>query len=130
MLKKINKNFAAKFLLLFSLLGIIFHIFVILRVVPYTIVWGGRADDKNYLILELVSLLVLATASFIIAGRAKYINVPKLDKFFYFGCWCLFAVFILNTLGNIVSPVPIERYFFSIITFVIALLMLRLISKK
>jgi hypothetical protein len=124
MLKIMNNNIAAKTLLLLNTLGILFHILVVLKIVPYSIVWGGRANNENYLILEMVSLLVLVIASFIIAGRAGFICLRKFDKIFYFCCWLLFAVFILNTIGNLTSSVQIERYFFSTLTFVTTLLLL------
>jgi hypothetical protein len=89
-------------------------------------VWGGRVNNENYWMLEIVSLLVLAIASFIIAGRVGFIHLRKFDKLFYYCCWLLVVFFILNTIGNFASSVQIERYFFSVVTFVIALLLLRI----
>lgn len=130
MLKIINSNFAAKTFLLLNLLGVLFHILVILKIVPYSMVWGGRVNNENYWMLEILSLLVLAVASFIIAGRAGFIHLRKFNKIFYFGCWLLLVVFILNTVGNLTSSVQIERYFFSTVTFVIVLLLLKINLEK
>lgn len=126
-IKKLNIYFAAKSLLLFSAVGVVFHFFVLLRVIPYAIVWGGRATNENFYTLEAVSLAILCFLAFIVAGRVGYLRLRGFAKFFYFGCWVIFIMFLLNTLGNFTSPVPVERYFFSMLTLITSLFVFRLI---
>ncbi len=49
MTKLISPKFSANILIVSLLLLLIFHILILLRIVPYTIVWGGQIDDFSSL---------------------------------------------------------------------------------
>lgn len=105
----------------------LFHLLVILGAIPYNIVWGGRIKNKSQMLkLELISIFVLLTASFIISIELGYVNIIINDLVISGALWVLFFLFCINTLGNIKAENPFEKYVFGFLTTIISLLVLRL----
>jgi hypothetical protein len=120
-------------LLLFSLgLLLIFHILVLLRVIPADIVWGGQIKGvpKNLVTLETVALLVTAIFILIVAAKTGYVRAGKWSGVLDVGLWLIFAYLLLNTLGNLASGVSVEKLIFAPLTILLALCALRLAIEK
>lgn len=127
MKKWILFNTAFYTLLFINSLVIVFHILVLLKIIPYNLVWAGRikSDDEMYafesLSLILNSLLMLAALV-----RAQKINFRRgalLSRYILLG---FTAVFALNTVGNLFAASPIEKWTATPLTFILTLLCLRL----
>jgi hypothetical protein len=120
--------------ILLAALGLlfIFHILVLLRVIPAEIVWGGMIEDAqtNLVTLELIALLVTLLFMLIIAATIGYIKAGKLSSVINIGVWLVFAFLLLNTLGNLASGVSFENLIAAPITIILALCALRLAIEK
>src|SRR5690242_18396629 len=132
-MKKLISAKLAGNVLLFSLgLLFIFHILVLLRVIPADIVWGGQIKGvpANFGTLETVALLVTALFILIVAAKTGYISAGKLSAFVNVGIWLVFAYLLLNTLGNLASGISLEKLLFTPVTIILALCALRLAIEK
>lgn len=132
MKKLINVKLAGN-ILLFSLgLLFLFHILVLLKIIPADIVWGGQIKGvpANLFTLETVALLMTALFILIVAAKTGYIQAGKLSSIVNIGVWLIFAYLLLNTLGNLASGISFEKLLFAPITIILALCALRLALEK
>jgi len=132
-MKKLISAKLAGNILLFSLgLLFLFHILVLLKVIPADIVWGGqiRSDQANLNTLEIIALLVTLFFILIIAAKTGYIQAGKLSGVINVGVWLVFAYLLLNTLGNLASGVSFENLVFAPITIILAFCAFRLAIEK
>ncbi len=111
----------------FGLLAI-FHVLVLLQVVPSTMVWGGQAGNK--LMLESISLVVTLLFGAIIAARLGYLRVGKFIGVIKVLMWVIFAYLLLNLLGNLASSFSLETWIFTPLTLLMAFLTLRLAIER
>ena len=128
-MKKLISAKLAGNILLFSLgLLFIFHVLVLLKVIPAGIVWGGQIKGvpANLVTLETVALLVTAVFILIVAAKTGYLQAGKLSGAVNVGVWLIFAYLLLNTLGNLASGISLEKLLFAPITIILALCALRL----
>jgi hypothetical protein len=132
-MKKLISVKLAGNILLFSLgLLFIFHVLVLLKVIPAGIVWGGQIKGvpANLVTLETVALLVTAVFILIVAAKTGYLQAGKLSGAVNVGIWLIFAYLLLNTLGNLASGISLEKLLFAPITIILALCALRLAIEK
>ena len=81
--------------------------------------------SEELLNFELISLflsMLCLTAVLIRSGRIKYSKLLSVSRIFL---WILTALFVLNTIGNLLATSLFEK-FFAVVTVIIALLCLRL----
>jgi hypothetical protein len=83
MKKLISAKLAGNILLASLGLLLIFHILVLLKIVPADIMWGGQANADNLIMLEIVALAVTLFFGFVIAAKTGYVNVGK----FSYSCY-------------------------------------------
>jgi hypothetical protein len=109
-------------LLLFGLLAL-FHLGIISGLLPDELVWAGQyAGSPRLIRMELLALGFLLLAALIVSLKAGFLRWPVPMPMTRFALWLLFALFVLNTLGNATAPHPIERYGFGALTAAMALL--------
>jgi hypothetical protein len=98
-------------------LSILFHLLVIIGIVPSHIVWGGRATNADELIqLEIVSIslnTLFLVFILILNGNIKVRIKPLLAKILL---WLMSILFILNTIGNLLAKSSIEKIIFTPVT--------------
>lgn len=132
-MKKIISAKLAGNILLFSFGALVlFHVLVLLKIVPADIVWGGQIGDSatNLLTLEVIALIVTCVFIVIIAVKMDYLKVKKFKQAANIGMWFVFAYLLLNTIGNLASGVSFENIIFAPITIVLALCAFRLSIEK
>jgi hypothetical protein len=132
-MKKLISTKLAGNVLLFSLvLLFVFHVLVLLKIIPADIIWGGQIGGvpANLVTLETVSLLVTAVFILIVAAKTGYVQSGKLSGAVTIGIWLIFAYLVLNTLGNLASGISFEKLVFAPITIILALCALRLAIEK
>ena len=132
MRKLVSARLAGNILLAaFGLLAI-FHVLVLLGVLPPNIIWGGQAagSPASLRTLELVALLVTLLFEVVVAAKVDYIKAGRFRILVTIGIWIVFAYLLLNTVGNIASAVRFENLIFAPVTFILALCALRLAIEK
>jgi hypothetical protein len=121
----------AFFVILILSLVVLFHFFVLLNIIPYHIVWGGRIKDRSQLLLfETVSIAINLLMLAVVMIKAKLFQLQIHQKFITVSLWVMFALFLLNTLGNVFSINHFERVVFTPLTLVLALCCLKLALSK
>ncbi len=107
---------------------LIFHLLIVLKRIPYTIVWGGRLQtDTAMYRFEAVSLLLNTVFLIVVAIKAGYLAVPVSPTVLNGMLWVMAGLFLLNTIGNLLSKNRLERLIFTPITLIVSILTLVLL---
>jgi len=130
MLKKIPELLALRLMIVLFGAVLIFHLLVIVGIIPFTIIWGGKMKTyDDMLVMEGISiginLLFLGIAFLRFSQRNNATLVNKLRIAF----WLFFVIFSLNTLGNLFAETLTETLIFTPLTVLLAILSLRLALK-
>jgi len=129
--KIISESAAGKSLLALLSAIMLFHVLVIINVIPYGIIWGGRIRNRKELInLELISIIVNAIMIFVVLIRTGMVGFSIRRRWMRLLFWMMFAFFLLNTLGNLVSLNQVEKFIFTPITLFLSFCSLRLALAK
>lgn len=124
----IFKNSIKIFLgLLFTV--ILFHICIMLRIIPYNIAWGGRlTNDNEMYVFETISILINVFLSWILLMKGDFVKFKFSENAVKIILGTFFGLFILNTIGNIFAKTNFEK-FFAILTGLSAILILNIIKQ-
>ncbi|NJB84239.1 magnesium-transporting ATPase (P-type) [Wenyingzhuangia aestuarii] len=101
---------------------ILFHLSIILKIVPYEITWGGRLkNDSKMYVFETISILINCFLCFILFVKGKFIREFLSMKIVNISLWIFVIIFGLNTVGNILAKTNFEK-FFSLLTLTFTIL--------
>lgn len=115
-------HFAQYLLLLVLSFFLVLHFLILLKFIPYNIVWGGRLkSDAEMYRFELVSIVINLFFLFIILVQSSIITVDFPKKTITILLWFMTALFASNTLGNIKSKSKIEQIYFTPITIILTI---------
>jgi hypothetical protein len=132
-MKNLNGANLSGFILLISMgLMTIFHIFVLVNVIPAGALRGGEINQLaiGLLTLEIITLFVTLIFTAMIAAKMEYIKAGKFKKTIHIGVWILFAFLILNIWGNLAWGMSVETLVFAPISLLLAICALRLAVEK
>jgi hypothetical protein len=118
------------FLTLLSLV-LIFHFLVILKIIPYTIVWAGKIEnDAQMALFESISILInlILFAAILVKGNILRLKINR--KIIQVILYLFVVIFALNTVGNLFAKMSLETYIFTPLTFISAFLCLRIALEK
>ena len=117
-------------IILYLLAGVIlFHLCILLKMIPYEITWGGRLkNDAEMYVLEAISLLINLFLCFTLLIKGKYISEVLPLKIVNIILWGFLILFGLNTIGNIFAKTNFEKYF-TILTLANAFLIWIILTK-
>ncbi|WP_345054047.1 hypothetical protein [Hymenobacter glaciei] len=122
----LSERLALHGLLAIFLSTTLFHVLVMVGVIPFALVWGSRLQDHSQMLrFEAVSLTITLLMLVVVGVRAGYvkIRIPPRVMTVFFGLMCL--LFLVNTAGNLASNNPLEQLLFTPLTLLLALLSLR-----
>ena len=112
-------------------LFVILHSLILLRIVPFELVWGGRLKDVAEMItFETVSIVISLFMLAIAAAAGGYLKVKFNLVVVKVALWLMFAVFLLNAIGNLFSVSRFEQMVFAPLTLILLGLCLKLASAK
>lgn len=104
-------------LLILLSLFLILHFCILLKIIPYTLVWGGRLkSDKEMYRFEIVSILINSLFVTLILVQANFLSIDIPRKMLTYTLWLMTGLFSLNTLGNAISKNKIEQKLFTPLT--------------
>jgi len=110
---------------------LVFHTLVLTAVIPYAIVWAGKVSSVEEMKkLEVVSICINAFAILVFVLKADYIQHKMPVKILNAIILLLAVLFSLNTIGNLFAKSNFELYFFTPLTFILAVLCLRIVVDK
>ena len=109
---------------------ILFHLCIITKIVPYDITWGGRlTNDTEMYVFETISILINVFLSWVLLMKGNFVKYKFSNKVVNIILWIFFAIFILNTIGNVFAKTFFEK-FFAILTGLSAILIWNIIKDK
>lgn len=120
-----DKN-AIKLLTGSLILVTVFHLLILVKIIPYSIAWGGRLQsDEEMYVFESISITINLFLVWILWLKSRNPQSRPVSIVL----WIFFAIFALNTIGNLFAKTNFEK-FFSIVTLAFALLLLKILVKK
>lgn len=123
-------NNAIKIFLGQLILIILFHLCIIIKIIPYDITWGGQLkNDTEMYVFEAISILVNVFLSWVLLMKGNLVKYKFSNQVVNGILWIFFAIFILNTIGNIFAKTYFEK-FFAILTSLSAILIWNIIKEK
>jgi hypothetical protein len=115
-------HFAQYLLLLVLSFFLVLHFLILLKFIPYNIVWGGRLkSDAEMYRFELVSIVINLFLLFIILIQSNILTINFPQKIMTILLGLMTALFAFNTLGNIKSINKIERIYLTPITLILTI---------
>lgn len=113
-------------LVVFSLV-LLFHFLVLSGIIPFDMVWGGRLKNREQMIrFEIISLLINGVMMAVVLANAGVIQLALPHWLLQLAFWAMAVLFLLNTVGNLLSTSPLEKAIFTPITLLLFLCSLRL----
>ena len=90
----------------------VFHLGILLKIIPYEITWGGRLkDDAEMYVFETISILINFILGMTLLMKGAYIKPIIPLKVVNVILWVFFVLFGLNTIGNIIAKTNFEKMF-------------------
>ncbi len=130
MISKIPYKFALNAMIAILLSVLIFHVLILIKIIPYTIVWAGKLEnDQQMVVFEILSITVNSVLTFIIFIQGNYLKVNFSQKALNVILWVFTIIFSLNTIGNLFSKTSFETIVFTPLTFISAILCYRILRK-
>lgn len=127
----LGTRMAGNIILAINTAALFMHILIVLNILPYDFVWGGRLKSQEDLIIfETISLLVQTVFILIVAVKLGYFLKGRFKKTVNVGLWTMFGIMVLNSAGNAASNSDLEKLLMTPLTVLLALLVLRLAIEK
>lgn len=131
MKKLISVRLASTVIMAISTAALLMHVLILLKILPYDFVWGGRlTNEADVIVFEIISIVMQAFFLLIVAAKAGYVFKGKFRRTVQVGIWVLFGMMVLNTIGNLASNSGFETMVMTPVTIVLALLLFRLAIEK
>jgi len=129
-MKGMNSKTAIKIMLWLLTAVTLFHISIVLKIIPYEITWGGRLkNDAEMYVFEAISLVVNLFLIFILLIKGKYLREIIPIKIVNVILWVFVVLFGLNTVGNIIAKTTFEK-FFAILTLASSILIFIILKEN
>ena len=111
-----NPRIAIKLMLSIIIAVTIFHLSILLKIIPYEITWSGRLkNDSEMYVFETISIIVNFILGLTLLIKGNYIKQIISLKMVNIILWIFLILFGLNTIGNIFAKTNFEKIF-SILT--------------
>lgn len=108
----------------------IFHLSILLGIIPYEITWGGRLKNVSEMyVFETISILVNFIFGLTLLIKGNYIKQIISPKMVNVILWIFLILFGFNTIGNIFAKTNFEKIF-SILTLSLSVLIWTILKAK
>lgn len=109
---------------------IVFHLLILLKIIPYEIAWGGRLEtDSDMYVFESISIGIILFLILILLMKGNFIKFQLREKVINGILWAFMVLFILNTIGNVFAATNFEKYF-AFVTATLAVLIWLVLKKS
>lgn len=126
-----TKKAAIKIMLTLVGLVTLFHLSILLKIIPYDFTWGGRLQsDAEMYVFEAISIVLNSVLGFALLIKGNYIRPIVSMKIAHGILWGFLVLFALNTVGNIVAKTNFEKAFTLLTLSFVVLIWIILKSKK
>ena len=123
----ISERVAANSLVVILLLVTVFHLLVLIGIIPFEIVWGGRLQNTDQMIVfESVSLLLNVTMIAVVVLHTGHFKMQVAQRITTVALWLMAMLFLINTVGNLLSTNQTEKIVFTPLTAILCICCFRL----
>ena len=131
MKKLFTERTAVYFLLCILSAVIVFHLLVLVGAIPFQIVWGGRLTDRTQMVrFESISIVINLIMLAIVTVRAGLLKLRIKPIIITTALWIMCMLFLLNTIGNLLSTNAFEKAVFTPLTLLLSLCCFRLATDR
>ena len=107
----------------------LFHLSIILKMVPYEITWGGRLkSDAEMYVFETISMLINLLLFSILLIKGGFVKEFISLKAVSIILWIFMVLFGLNTIGNLFADTILEKCF-AVLTFAFVILIWTILKR-
>lgn len=118
-------EFLLYILICIHFLFFVYHIAIVLKLVSYKMVWGGRLEsDEQMYLFETVSIFILNLFTIVLLAKGNYLSISLPQQAITLSLWGMSTLYLLNTVGNLKSKSRIEQVIFAPLTLMILILLL------
>lgn len=90
----------------------LFHLSIMLTIVPYGITWGGKLKSvEEMYVFETVSMIINLILFTVLLIKGRSLKQIISSKAINIILWVFFALFVLNTIGNALAETNFEKFF-------------------
>lgn len=90
----------------------LFHLSIMLKIIPYNITWGGRLkNDSEMYVFEIISLSINLFLFLLLLIKGNYIKAFISMNAVNVILWIFVVLFSLNTIGNFLAETNFEKFF-------------------
>lgn len=105
-----NKQTLLKILIGISFIATGFHLLILIKVIPYDITWGGKLKNDNEMyFFEVTSIIINSFFIYALLQKGNYVTAVFSEKTLSVILWIFFAIFMLNSIGNLFAETTFER---------------------
>lgn len=131
MLNRIPFSFAFNSLLAITSGILVYHFLIITELIPYANVWGGRLRTQDEMIrFESISILVNAIFLLVLYLKIKRYRAHQRATWVNAFLWGFMMLFLINTVGNLLSFSGMETLVFTPLTLILAIFSARVAMPK
>lgn len=124
-------NNSIKIFLGLLILIILFHLCIITKIIPYNITWGGKlTNDTEMYVFETISILINVFLLLVLLMKGNFVQYKFSAQVINTILWIFFAIFILNTIGNVFAKTLLVKQFAFLTGFFSVLLWMIIMKKK
>ena len=106
---------------------IMFHLAVMLEILPMNIVWGGRLQDRNeMLIFETIAITINALIMLLVAMKAGIVKRRIPPRALQISIWIIAFMFTTNIFTNLMAFHWFEKWVMGSVTVILSFLFIRL----
>ena len=108
---------------------VLFHVCILVKIIPYEVTWGGRLqNDSEMVLFETISIAVNLFLISILLIKGRYLKEWIPIKIVNMILWVFLVLFGLNTIGNVLAKTNFEK-FFALVTLAFSILIWIILKK-
>jgi uncharacterized protein YacL len=108
----------------------LFHLAILIKVIPYEITWGGKLkNDVEMYLFESISILINLFLAYLLLIRGEYVHKQIPSKVVNIILWIFLFIFGFNTIGNIFADTLFEKSL-SLLTLIFTFLLWNILKKS
>lgn len=105
-----NPKLTIKILLWLIAAVTLFHLTILIKIIPYEISWGGKLkNDAEMYLFESISILINLFLGYVLLIKGEFVSKLISTKVVNIILWVFLFIFGLNTLGNILAETLFEK---------------------
>ena len=125
-----NPKLTIKILLWLIAAVTLFHLTILIKIIPYEITWGGKLkNDAEMYLFESISILTNLFLGYVLLIKGKFVSKLISTKVVNIILWVFLFIFGLNTLGNIFAETLFEKSL-SLLTLVFTFFLWNILKKS